>query len=166
MAEEHPSRTAVQGQTPEDNDLAIFPWELFRPRLRVPSRQVWTYWDLGLDFGGQALAERRELFRNILKNLNLPSGSVTFWPHNFEHQGTLVAQPGQFWRGVREAQATSLVVFGQRAFKTLFPREPFSHSSFMHNDLKITVLPGPTQMLAGDAQAKRIVWDTLRNRQP
>lgn len=160
------SSAAVEALGDEPEDLAIFPWELFRPRLRVPSRQVWTYWDLGLDFGPEPLAERRDLFSKILHFLKWPAGSVTFWPHNFEHRQTLVAQPGQFWRGVREAQARSVVVFGQRAFKILFPREPFAHGTFRHNDLDIVVLPGPTQMLSQDAEAKRIVWDTLRNLRP
>ncbi|WP_126380305.1 hypothetical protein [Desulfovibrio ferrophilus] len=106
--------------------------------------------------------ERRELFRKILHFLKWPTGSVTFWPHSFEHDKALIAQPGQFWKGVREAQASGVVVFGQQAFKTLFPRESFHYSSFDHNGRKITVLPGPVEMLAGDMDAKRLVWNTLK----
>lgn len=143
--------------------LAVFPWDAFRPRLRVPSRSVWTYWDLGTDFGASPDAARRELFATILKHLRWPSGSVTFWPLNFELEGGLRAQPGQFWRGVREARAETVVCFGERAFSALFPRETFSPTPFRRGALTVIPLPGPTAMLGGDAEAKRTVWNTLRS---
>lgn len=164
--EEEARKQAEQpGVTPTEAaaDLAVFPWEEFRPRLVVPCRVVWTYWELGQDFSGNPLDERRDLFRTIIQHLKWPGRSLSFWPHNFVHKDKLVAQPGQFWRGVREARAGHVVVFGQQGFKTLFPRETFSYGSFTHNDLTITVLPGPGRMLDGDKDAKRQVWTTLKS---
>ena len=145
------------------SELSVFPWEAFRPRLRVPCRTVWTYWDLGTDFGANPHAGRRELFKNILEHLHWPGGRVTFWPLNFEHGGGLKAQPGQFWRGVREAKADTVFCFGERAFKVLFPRQTFGRAPVVRGDVTVYPLPGPGVMLGGDVDAKRIVWRALRS---
>ena len=145
-----------------DGELAMYPYDLFRRRLRVPSRTIWTYWDLGHDFGAAPDVERRELFKTILKHLSWPAGSVSFWPLNFELGAELKAQPGQFWRGVREAKATTVFCFGERAFKALFPRQDFSLAPAQRDGIIVQPLPGPTAMLAGDMDAKRTVWRMLK----
>ncbi|WP_461210823.1 hypothetical protein [Desulfocurvus sp. DL9XJH121] len=128
----------------------------------MPSRTVWTYWDLGSDFGAHPDDARRQLFRDILTHLQWPSGSATFWPLTFEHQGGLKAQPGQFWRGVREARAEMVICFGEQAFGALFPRDTFGISPVQRNDVLVQPLPGPEVMIVGDVEAKRLVWRTLR----
>lgn len=146
-----------------DEALAVFPWEQFRPRLRVPSRCVWTYWDLGHDFGAHPDDARRELFKTILGHLRWAVGSVTFWPLNFEYGDGLKAQPGQFWRGVSESQANTVFCFGEQAFNALFPRRPFDLTPISRGNVSVQPLPGPTAMLGGDKEAKRIVWQTLKS---
>lgn len=146
-----------------DDELAVYPYELFRQRLRIPSRTIWTYWDLGHDFGAAPDDERRELFKTILKHLSWPAGSVSFWPLNFELGQTLKSQPGQFWRGVREARATTVFCFGERAFKALFPRQDFSLTPTRRDGVIVQPLPGPTAMLGGDMDAKRTVWGMLKS---
>lgn len=143
-------------------ELSVFPWDEFRPRLGVPSRTVWTYWELGLDFGPNPDVDRRELFKAIIKNLHWPGGSLTFWPLSFPNQGALIGNKGSFLRGVRETGADTVICFGEKAFRTLFPRERFVHGRHGLPGLTVIALPGPGAMLSGDAQAKRIVWDTLR----
>ena len=142
--------------------LAVFPWEQFRPRLITPSRTVWTYWELGLDFGPRPDPARRELFGNIMRALRWPKKSVTFWPLSFEHQGRLLANKGSFLRGVGETGAGLIVCFGQRAFEVLFPRQRYAPGTHRLEARTVLALPGPEEMLGGDAQAKRLVWDTLR----
>lgn len=143
-------------------ELAVFPWDEFHPKLRVPSRTVWTYWELGLDFGLQPNAARRALFQKITEVLPWPPGSVAFWPLSFEHQGELIANRGSFLKGVRETQAGIVVVFGERAFKVLKPRTTYAHGRHDLSGKTLIALPGPGALLSGDATAKRIVWDTLR----
>ena len=143
-------------------DLSVFPWDEFRPKLIVPSRTVWTYWELGQDFGSNPDDERRELFKAIIKNLKWPAKSVAFWPLSFPNQGALIGNKGSFLRGVRETGASTVVCFGEKAFKTLFPRERFVHGRHGLPGLTVLALPGPGAMLSGDGSAKRIVWDTLR----
>lgn len=142
--------------------LAVFPWDEFRPKLIVPSRTVWTYWELCTDFGPTPNAERRELFKKIIHFLKWPRNSVSFWPLSFEHQDVYIANKGNFLRGVRETGAHTIVCFGEKAFKVLFPRQRFTFSRLDLSGLSVVTLPGPEEMLSGDQQSKRIVWDTLR----
>ena len=144
------------------DSLAVYPYDTFLQRLRIPSRTIWTYWDLGHDFGAAPQDDRRELFKTILKHLSWPAGSVSFWPLNFELGRELKAQPGQFWRGVREARATTVFCFGERGFKALFPRQDFSLAPMQRDGVVVQPLPGPTAMLAGDKDAKRTVWRMLK----
>lgn len=151
---------------PTADDLAVFPWESFRPKLVVPARTVWTYWELGIDFGPNPMAERRELFRKIIHFLKWPAHSVAFWPLSFENRNALIANKGSFLRGVRETGAETLVCFGKKAFTVLYPRERYVHGVHELDGRTVIALPGPGSMLSGDAQAKRIVWDTLRSFRP
>lgn len=153
---------AASGASAPQGPLAVFPWEQFRPRLAAPSRTVWTYWELGIDFGPQPDPERRALFRNIIKALQWPPNSVAFWPLSFEHQGRLLANKGSFLRGVGEAGAQTVICFGQQAFEVLFPRQPYATGRHRLEARTVIALPGPAEMLGGDAQAKRLTWDTLR----
>jgi len=153
--------TAPRPAAPE-GPLAVFPWEQFRPRLAAPSRTVWTYWELGIDFGPQPAPKRRELFRNIIKALRWPPNTVAFWPLSFEHQGRLLANKGSFLRGVGEAGAGTIICFGQQAFDVLFPRQPYGLGRHRLEARTVIALPGPEEMLGGDGQAKRLTWDTLR----
>lgn len=152
-----PPPSAVPG-----GPLAVFPWEQFRPKLAAPSRTVWTYWELAVDFGPRPDPARRELFRNIIKALHWPPNSVAFWPLSFEHQGQLLANKGSFLRGVGETGAGTIVCFGPRAFEVLFPRQRYAPGTHRLDARTVLALPGPEELLGGDAQAKRLAWDTLR----
>ena len=156
-----PEGTA-SGASASEGPLAVFPWEQFRPKLATPSRTVWTYWELGIDFGPQPDPERRALFRNIIKALQWPPNSVAFWPLSFEHQGRLLANKGTFLRGVGEAGAQTIVCFGQQAFTVLFPRQPYATGRHRLEARTVIVLPGPAQMLGGPPPAKRLTGHTLR----
>lgn len=140
-----------------------FPWDEFITRLRVPCRTVWTYWELGTDFGSAPSAPRRGLFANIIKHLGWPGGSITFWPLSAEHQGILLPHVGHFWRGVREAQAETVFCFGRQAFDVLFPGEPHNFGIREKGGVSIYILPGPAEMLDGDMQAKRTAWAALKS---
>lgn len=139
------------------------PWRAYRVKLAVPSRTVWTYADLGLDLGSRPDPNRRDLFRLIIHFLKWPKGSVTFWPVAAETPDGLAPDPDRFWQGVAEAQARIVVVFGRRALDMLFPGEAFAPRIFTARGLSIVVQPGPSDLLPDNRQAKKIVWDTLRN---
>lgn len=141
------------------------PWQGYRRKLAVPSRTVWTYADLGRDLGATPDPARRELFRRIIHFLKWPKGSVAFWPVAAEAGDGLVPDPGRFWQGVAECRAGVVVVFGRRALEMLFPEETFAPRIFHARGLSMVVLPGPSDLLPDNRQAKRIVWDTLRSLQ-
>ncbi len=160
------SVTSKQGDKPtvsDAADLIVFPWDDFIKKLSVPSHSVWTYWDLGHDFGRHPDSGRRELFKKILYYLHWPKGMCTFWPATFEHHEELVAQPSQFWRGVRQAQAHVVFCFGETVFASLFPRRKFTYVPFSYREYTIFPLPSPADMLAGKGNAKQITWKTLKS---
>ncbi|MEW5772767.1 MAG: hypothetical protein AB1916_04515 [Thermodesulfobacteriota bacterium] len=139
------------------------PWKAYRRKLAAPSRTVWTYADLGLDLGSRPDPERRDLFKLIIHFLKWPKGSVTFWPVAAETDHGLAPDPDRFWRGVAESQARTVIVFGRRALAMLFPEETFAPRILHARGLSVVVLPGPSDLLPDNRQAKKIVWDTLRN---
>lgn len=160
LKNKEPRKPAPRPAPPQDGG-PLFPWDEFRKRLHVPSRTVWTYWELGDDFGPTPSAERRQLFSNIIHHLKWPAGTITFWPLSAQHNGFLLPHPGNFWKGVREAQARTVFCFGNKAFQALFPGHEFSVSRRMKGGVEIFVLPGPGTMLAGNKADKCIVWNAL-----
>jgi hypothetical protein len=138
------------------------PWDAFLQKVCVPSRTVWTYWELAADLSGQADPGRRQLWANMVKALGWPRGSLAFWPLAELAGGATLARADLFWRGVREIGAAKILCFGRRAFMTLFPDRVFRYATIRHKSLEIVVLPEPGQLTGGEAQARRYVWETLR----
>jgi len=142
------------------------PWDTYLQRIRKPAEVVFTYWDLALDLGSSPDAQRRDLWKRMLTGLAWPPGTVAFWPVCVAESGSVLAKPALFWRGVAEFGAQTVVVFGKRANLTLFPDRPFRHRSFRFGDMRVLVLPEPDELIAGDAAAKRLVWDALTGLRP
>lgn len=163
-AGEKPGKNAYQPAPAVDSENTWpAPWDSYRNRLEVPSRTVWTYADLCLDFGSSPSPERRNLFLLIIHFLKWPKGSVTFWPVAAERAGRLEPDAERFWQGVAECRARTVVVFGRRALDILFPGEAFAPRIFQARGVNVVVLPGPSDLLPDNRQAKKIVWDTLRS---
>lgn len=142
------------------------PWDVYKTSLKIPCRTVWTYWDLGWDMGTEPSEARRELLRNIMKPLydkaGWQKGSITFWPMAAVCSKGLAPDPNRFWKGVKLTGASHIIVFGRRAFQTLFPDREFKFETFRHHDYTVVVLPGPGNVLADRDGAKAVVWHTLR----
>lgn len=100
------------------------PWKGFLAKIPSYPRTVWTYWELGTDFGGAADQRRSQLLRRLVGALEWPKGSVGFWPCTVLERGVLAAQCKPFLAGIRRIQPPSLVVFGQDRFATLFGSDP------------------------------------------
>jgi hypothetical protein len=123
------------------------PWDGFWRKVARPSATVWTYFNLGLDMlgleaGAAPSAQRRTLFRTLIRGLGWPPGSITFWPmaapaavgaaapasqrtRRPAASGRAVvpapaAEPDLFWRGVAEIEARFVLCFGARALATVY----------------------------------------------
>jgi hypothetical protein len=159
--------TPVTACQPKPAEASVDPWpgawKAYRRKLATPSRTVWTYADLGLDLGSAPDTSRRDLFTLIIHFLKWPKGSVTFWPVAAETDQGLSPDPDRFWQGVAECRARTVIVFGRRALKMLFPEETFAPRVFSARGLTVVALPGPADLLPDNRAAKKIVWDTLRN---
>lgn len=137
------------------------PWDAFLQKVCVPSKTVWTYWELTADLCGQADPARRQLWANMVKALSWPRGCIAFWPLAELQGGSTLARADLFWRGVREIGAAKVLCFGRRAFMTLFPDRQYRLTTIRKKDLEIIVLPEIEQLTGGEMQAKRHVWATL-----
>ena len=138
-------------------------WRRYRAKLTVPSRTLWTYFELGQDMGDSPDDERRALFRRIMQALGWPSGSIGFWPVAYQCRGNLEPRRELFLRGMREAGAHTAVCFGAAAHAILFDDRPYRLETTTLGEATVIVLPGPEDMLGPDAaQAKRIVWERLK----
>lgn len=115
----------VEATPVDDTDtLCSEPWRTFLGKIPLRPRSVWTYWELGADFGGAADPRRSQLLRLLVGGLDWPKGSVGFWPCSVLEQGELIAQPRPFLAGIRRMRAPALVVFGQERFAGLFAATP------------------------------------------
>ncbi len=142
-------------------------WRRYRSKLKVPSRTIWTYFELGQDMGDAPDDERRALFRRIMEALAWPPGSIGFWPVAFQCRGRLEPRRELFLRGMREAGAHTAVCFGPSAHGVLFDDQPFQLTTTTLGESTVIVLPGPKDMLGPDAdKAKRIVWERLKAYRP
>lgn len=55
-------------------------WQVLWAKQRAPRPIVWTYWGLGEDLGGAPNDARRQFFRALIQQLQLPAGTSAFWP--------------------------------------------------------------------------------------
>lgn len=94
---------------------------------------VWTYAELGQDLLGvqsEALAARRAFLGQLLKDMNNPAGTHTFWPVMLPQ--ALPAQSGEsfvpnadaFWSGMTKLGARAVVAMGEAAVQALDLPEP------------------------------------------
>ena len=122
-----PAQRAISGNLPP----------VWAERLAATRRGliVWTYADLGQDLLGvqsEGLAARRAFLGQLLKDMNNPAGTHTFWPVSLP-QG----QAGQvgpdipflpnadaFWSGLAKLGARAVVALGDPAVQALDLPEP------------------------------------------
>lgn len=106
------------------------PWQKRLAATR-PGLVVWTYWNLGRDLckvekeAGRRL-ERSAFLNRLLKDLNHPAGTHTFWPACLPVQDGPEAEADNFaphadafWSGVHTLGARGVVVMGSAAVRAL-----------------------------------------------
>lgn len=139
------------------------PWQGLWQQITIPQISVWTYWELGEDLSSYFSEMRWKLFRNILSSLKWNQDKVTFWPINKIDQGYIQIHNDIFWQGLDLIKPEYLICFGQAAFACLFPDRNKKDTIFQVQGIQVIVLPGPEEMLPDNREAKKIVWETLKN---
>lgn len=138
------------------------PWAGIISTQQARCTTVWTYWQLPLDLGPAPSAARNRLFQNMITALNWPREHLVFWPLCTAEEGTLKARTELFWQGVRRFNPLYLICFGNQAFDLIAPGNSREFGLFKTGQIDYVFLPGPEDMLPDNKQAKRIVWNTLR----
>ena len=96
------------------------PWAGFLAKAPPAPLMVWTYRELGADLSGRADPARGALWRELIKRLDLPRGSVAFWPFALPTDGgSDVVHKEPFLAGLARIAPKALVVFEERAFRRI-----------------------------------------------
>jgi len=101
---------------PGERHLGRAPWSGFLAKVPPAPMMVWTYRELGSDLCGRADPARGALWRELIKLLELPRGSVAFWPFALPAKGEgdeVWMEP--FLAGLARIAPKALVVFGEEA---------------------------------------------------
>jgi hypothetical protein len=144
--------------------------EAFLPRLErlsPPYSVLITYWDLCLDLLGLDRSEqggqRRELFTRMLTGLDWPEQEYLFWPHSVCPDGEVVSDAELFWRGFWTAQPRYVLLFGERAARTVVSSRGPGSNRVELEGATCLVLPDPEEMLPDNRTAKNLVWRELKS---
>ncbi len=102
------------------------PWDGYIEKLPESPMCIWSYWELGLDMAGRSSGKRRTILQKLLLKLNLPAGSVGFWPAAALHGDELLYDDTFFLRGLAHAGAPDILCFGPELYGRLFPGEIYA----------------------------------------
>lgn len=165
---EAPSEMPAEAEEPAPVPQNVIPSDAqytaqYLTKLQPGCRTVWTYYELGLDLGGRPDDDRRALFKRIIESVKWPAKSIAFWPLAFLEGEELTPDVEFFLLGVEEIGAGTIFSFGKKSFEVLFPDKPFQIGQYPWRNKSVVTLPGPTAMLSGSGDAKRIVWHALKN---
>jgi hypothetical protein len=123
-------------------------WQEFFSRAKQ-GRVLWTYQYLGDDLGGAADPQRRALLNRLLKDMNLPAGTSTFWPCCLPQHCGGTAAPEIFWQGVRALKARVVIIMGYKAMRAVaLPEEATLWSQVRHEGCLVYVTPDVPLLLA------------------
>ncbi|MDD2966034.1 MAG: hypothetical protein PHN64_00855 [Desulfovibrionaceae bacterium] len=123
-------------------------WQEFFSQAKQ-GRVLWTYQYLGDDLGGAADPQRRALLNRLLKDMNLPAGTSTFWPCCLPQHCGGTAAPEIFWQGVRALKARMVIVMGYKAMRAVaLPEEATLWSQVRHEGCLVYVTPDVPLLLA------------------
>lgn len=123
---------------------------------------AWTYWDLGADLCGHADTQRRQCLARLIRDLNRPAGTHTFWPICLpvqeEASFSLQANPEIFWSGLHELGARVLIIMGSQAARQAGITKAIQPlQSFNHNGLRILMTWDFDHIFAETTRYKNIV---------
>ncbi len=157
--EKTPPKTAPSAAAPSLPPLT--PQEdwpaLWRERLNATrrGRVAWTYARLGQDLLGEkteGLDDRRAFIGRLLRDMNHPAGTHTFWPVCLPVEGAMTPAPEIFWSGIALLGARFVMVFGEDAVPPLGLPAPLPvFQQAMWRGVLISTFPGVDTLLRDEA---------------
>ncbi len=153
----------AESNTSQGETVFPEPWQsIWLDRQRLQIHMLWTYFELGQDLMLPDKSRKYvELFSRILAHLDLPSEKIVLWPLT-EYQGSsLVPRQDYFWQGVDLFRPLYTVIFGQEAMQLICPELTAKYGSYYYDRVQMVYLPGPSDMLPDNRQAKGFVWQML-----
>lgn len=137
------------------------PWATALAKIPANHKMVWTYMELGLDFGGQVDARRKALLGSLIRSLKLPAGTVGFWPASALVGGALQPNREFFWKGWRQWQTPHIVCFGEESLQTILPEADPGLTTHMMESVMVHVLPSMPQLLRMLPHEQQLVVEPL-----
>lgn len=130
---------------------------LWRERLKAtrPGRVAWTYARLGQDLLGErteGLDDRRAFIGRLLRDMNHPVGTHTFWPVCLHEEGAMKSAPEIFWSGIALLGARFVMVLGEDAAASLALPSPLPvFQQTVWRGVLISAFPGVDALLCDEA---------------
>ncbi|WP_144303398.1 hypothetical protein [Oceanidesulfovibrio indonesiensis] len=139
------------------------PWDCYIEKLPLSPRCIWTYWELGLDMAGRSSGIRRTVLQKLLLKLNLPAGSIGFWPAAALQQDELMYDAELFLRGLAHAGASDILCFGPELYGRLFPGEVYAPGPREAHGYTFHFLPPIREYLADNRAALEALLQRVRH---
>ena len=137
-----------------------------------PGLIVWTYAALGQDLLGvqsEGLDKRRAFLSQLLRDLNHPGGTHTFWPvilpESAEPNAPFTPDADSFWAGMARLKARAVVALGDDAVQALGLPQPlgFMQQTIYRGALVLSVWDVADLLLGEASRSKyRSMLDYVR----
>lgn len=121
-----------------------------------------TYYELGLDLGGQPDASRRALFRAMLMYLAWPKGTALFLPCAALDGNTLLPDRDAFWKIVRSYGIRQVGCFGDPALNVIAPGCRVQQYQTRLDTVTVHVFPAPYDLANLLSHERRLCVAPLR----
>ena len=168
-----PRETSPQRPVPVRNLPTQLP-PAWAQRLQATRRGliVWTYAALGQDLLGvqsEGLDKRRAFLSQLLRDLNHPGGTHTFWPvilpESAEPNAPFTPDADSFWAGMARLKARAVVALGDDAVQALGLPQPlgFMQQTIYRGALVLSVWDVADLLLGEASRSKyRSMLDYVR----
>jgi hypothetical protein len=103
-------------EPPRDILLSVSPWFDFLSKLPITARSIWSYSDLIYDLTGNASRARGDLWRSMIRYMDLPKGFIGFFPYTLPAENNLTTHVEHFFELILSHVPTSLIIFGDDCF--------------------------------------------------
>lgn len=138
-------------------------WAGFFAKAPQAPKIVWTYMELGLDFGGQADGRRRAILQKTITYMGWPPGAIAFWPMSSLVDGALQPDKEMFWKGWGQWRTPCIACFGEEALHVILPDAEPANTTYFYEHVTVHVLPPLAKMVTMLPHELQLAVTSLKN---